>query len=107
MMDTRPMRKLRPEERWAAAWIRAALPDMDVRQHDDGSKHNAAKLSRRWESFELDGRRAGVGDTDVGTAFDPVGVVAGAFDDSRAGPHPRFGVEPVQHLGEDPHKNDV
>ena len=34
-----------------------------------------------------------MGDADVGAAFDPVGVVAGAFDDSRAGPHPRFGVE--------------
>jgi hypothetical protein len=65
-----------------------------------GSWRNAAKLSRCWESFEFDGWRAGVGNADVAGAFDPVGVVAGAFDDAGAGPHPRFGVESVQHLGE-------
>ena len=48
-----------------------------------------------------------MGDADVGGAFDPVGVVAGALDDAGAGPHPAFGVEPVQHLGEDPHEDHV
>ncbi|WP_344874549.1 hypothetical protein [Nonomuraea antimicrobica] len=32
------MGKLRPEERWLLACIRAALPGMNVRQYDDGSK---------------------------------------------------------------------
>jgi hypothetical protein len=45
-----------------------------------GPGYNAAKLSRCRESVELDCGRAGVGDADVGGAFDPVGVVAGAFD---------------------------
>lgn len=55
MMDTRPMRKLRPEERWAAAWIRAALPDMDVRQHDDGSKQGMHDLNLLSEDGVLQG----------------------------------------------------
>ncbi|WP_344982267.1 hypothetical protein [Streptosporangium fragile] len=32
------MGKLRPEERWVLACLQAALPGMNVRQHDDGSE---------------------------------------------------------------------
>jgi hypothetical protein len=42
---------------------------------------------------ELDGGRAVVTDPDVGTAFDPVGVVPGAFDHTRVGPVFADGVE--------------
>jgi hypothetical protein len=64
------------------------------------SRGNAAKLSRCRESFEFGRWRGGVGDAEVIGAFDPVGVVAGAFDDAGAGPHPALGVEPFHYLGE-------
>ena len=60
----------------------------------------AAKLSRCREAFEFDRWRAGVGDAGIAGTFDPVGVVAGAFDDAGAGPHPARRVEPFQYLGE-------